>query len=130
MRSKITPHFTFREMTKTDTGLPNKPDKYQQIHLVHLCRSLERVRDKLNRGNLGDPIPIIINSAFRSKAVNDKLRELGYDASPSSYHLDGRAADISTAHLSDSQIDVLINALYDEFPSEIITHSTYIHFAI
>lgn len=125
MRSKITPHFTFREMTKTDTGLPNKPDKYQQIHLVYLCRSLERVRDKLNRGNLGNPIPIIINSAFRSRAVNEAI-----DGSPSSYHLDGRAVDISTAHLSDSQIDVLINALYDEFPSEIITHSTYIHFAI
>lgn len=112
-------------MTKTDTGLPNIPDKQAQIHLVYLCRALERIRAKVNIGNLGDPIPIVINSGFRSKEVNSAV-----GGSPSSYHLDGRACDISIAGMSDDCVDKLLNAIYDEFPSEIISHSTYIHFSI
>ena len=38
--------------------------------------------------------PIIITSGYRTKATNDLLRQQGIDAARSSFHLQGRAADI------------------------------------
>lgn len=117
-RKQITKHFSYAEMTHTDTGLPNKPDARAEIHLVYLCRALERIRDKVG-------MPLMINSAFRSPAVNDAV-----GGSKHSYHLDGRAADISTLGMDDSQLDALHNAIDDEFPSEKITYQNFVHFAI
>lgn len=133
MRRKITPHFTYREMTKTDTGLPNIPHKQAEIHLVYLCRALERARSKVNATlhPIDNTFTIPINSGFRSKEVNDMLRELGYDASPFSFHLDGRACDIDISSMSPDEVDCLMNALYEEYPSEIYCKGTsYIHFAL
>lgn len=121
----ITPHFSYKEMTKTDTGLKNDPDASASIHLVYLCRSLERIRQAINVGNIDDTIPLDINCGYRSPEVNKAV-----GGSSNSYHLYGRACDISTIGMSDVVIDKLIEAIYDEMPSEIIVHSTYIHFAI
>lgn len=125
MRKKITPHFSYKEMTHTDTCLPNIPSPEAEIHLVYLCRALERVRFKMNQNNHSEDFPLTINSAYRSKAVNEAV-----GGSPSSYHLDGRACDISISGLPDDVLDKLLNALYDEFPSEIYAKNNYIHFAI
>ena len=125
MRKQITKHFSYKEMTRTDTGLPNIPSPQAEIHLVYLCRVLERVRFKMNQNSHSHEFPLIINSAYRSKAVNEAV-----GGSPNSSHLDGRACDISLTGLPDDVVDKLLNALYDEFPSEIYSKSNYIHFAI
>lgn len=127
MRQKITPHFTRSEMTKTDTGLPNVPTPQAEIHLVYLCRALERVRAKINRGRKpDDELPIVVNSGYRSKQVNSALP----NSSSTSYHLDGRAVDIDITGYDVYTLDKLLDALYDEFPSELYTKSSYVHFAI
>lgn len=113
----MTKHFPLWELTRTDKGLPNEPDAYSKHMLYHTARILERVRNRC-----GFPLPI--NSGFRTPAVNKAV-----DGKKYSYHLQGRAVDISTRLMSSSQVDTLISVLWDEFPAELIEHKTYIHVA-
>ena len=85
--------------------------------LYHTARTLERIRHRC-----GFPLPI--NSCFRTTAVNDAV-----GGSRNSLHLQGRAVDISTRGMSTNKIDCLLNALWDESPTELIEHATYIHVA-
>ena len=58
MSTKLTPHFTLEELTKTKTGIENLPNASQTNALRILCRDiLEPLRDKIGK-------PIIIDSAF------------------------------------------------------------------
>ncbi len=86
---KLSEHFTLGELTKTNTGIENVPNEEQVDNLRRLCRWLERLRKRWNDlyGDGNDPI--IINSAFRSEAVNKAV-----GGSPTSNHLTGCAADI------------------------------------
>lgn len=80
---KIFPNFTLKEMLSTSTGLPNFPETWEQfVNLHSLAGFLQCVRNIYGK-------PIIVNSAFRSKAVNEKAGGV-----KSSYHLKGLAADI------------------------------------
>lgn len=80
---KIFPNFTLKEMLSTTTGLPNFPETWEQIVNLHsLAGFLQCVRNIYGK-------PIIVNSAFRSEAVNEKAGGV-----KSSYHLKGLAADI------------------------------------
>ena len=83
---KIFPNFTLKEMLSTSTGLPNFPETWEQLeNLQRLAGFLQCVRNIYGK-------PIIVNSAFRSKAVNEKAGGV-----KSSYHLKGLAADIRGA---------------------------------
>ena len=83
---KIFTNFTLKEMLSTSTGLPNCPETWEQIeNLQRLAGFLQCVRNIYGK-------PIIVNSAFRSKAVNEKAGGV-----KSSYHLKGLAADIRGA---------------------------------
>lgn len=79
---KLTEHFTYNEMIVTHTGLDNIPCVTSVLNLYHLCCALEKVR-KLWQG------PLRINSAYRSRDVNNKVGGV-----PNSYHRCGCAADI------------------------------------
>ena len=80
---KIFPNFTLKEMLSTSTGLPNFPETWEQLeNLQRLAGFLQCVRNIYGK-------PIIVNSAFRSNAVNEKAGGV-----KSSYHLKGLAADI------------------------------------
>lgn len=80
---KIFPNFTLREMLSTSTGLPNCPETWEQLeNLQRLAGFLQCVRNIYGK-------PIIVNSAFRSEAVNEKA-----GGAKGSYHLKGLAADI------------------------------------
>ena len=80
---KIFPNFTLKEMLSTSTGLPNFPETWEQLeNLQRLAGFLQCVRNIYGK-------PIIVNSAFRSKEVNEKAGGV-----KSSYHLKGLAADI------------------------------------
>ena len=78
-------YFQFSELTATDTGLPNNPTS--PVHLANLANLwgyLNSLREELGQ-------PIIVNSAFRTDAVNEQV-----GGAKCSYHKDGRAADIWT----------------------------------
>lgn len=114
---KLTKHFTYEELTHTDTGLPNVPDKWQLHMLYHVSDKLERVRRLC-----GFPIPI--SSGFRSVEVNDAVGGVS-----NSLHLDGRAVDIPTSNMSVSKVEHLVDALWRENPVELIEHASYVHVA-
>ena len=83
---KIFTNFTLKEMLSTSTGLPNFPETWEQLeNLQRLAGFLQCVRNIYGK-------PIIVNSAFRSNAVNEKA-----GGTKSSYHLKGLAADIRGA---------------------------------
>lgn len=81
-------HFTFKELIKTDSGLDNIPDDMNVIrNLVRLSEFLQIIRNELQ-------LPIIVNSGYRSKEVNEAAGGV-----LSSYHVKGLAADIKCADM-------------------------------
>lgn len=119
----ITPHFKWSEALRTDTGLPNLPSDYAKANLVQTFRILERVRCYCN-------FPLVINSAFRTPEVHKRIYELqNKKPNTTSYHLDGRAVDISIRNLSDEQFNKLFNNLQTYMPVEIYHTKTFIHVA-
>lgn len=124
MSKKITPHFTWSEMLYSYTDhindeVDNIPGPYEKANLVQLCRYLELARKRFGK-------PLRINSGYRSKELN----ELIPGSSSSSYHLDGRAADIDISSYSSVDIDKLYTILDDLMPAEIyLKTNSYIHVA-
>jgi hypothetical protein len=81
---QLSEHFTLAELTATDhRSLDNTPDPAALANLTRLAEFLEQVREVLGGK------PVMINSAFRSKAVNDAV-----GSSDRSQHRLGCAADI------------------------------------
>ena len=107
MEGYIQAHFKWSEALSTDTGLPNDPDAFAKANLVQTFRILERVR-------IFCGFPLKINSAFRSPDVNSAVK-----GSKNSYHLYGRAVDISTKQLTERQIAKLYFNLLTYAPVEI-----------
>jgi len=75
--------FTWAELTRTGTGLPNEPDAGHRTNLTVL---VQVVLDPL-REHLGKPVRV--TSGYRSPAVNTKI-----GGSKTSAHLTGEAVDI------------------------------------
>jgi putative chitinase len=81
---QLSEHFTLAELTATDhRSLDNSPDPTALANLTRLAEFLEQVREVLGGK------PVMVNSAFRSKAVNDAV-----GSSDRSQHRLGCAADI------------------------------------
>jgi hypothetical protein len=90
----LTPHFTLEELTHTDhRELDNTPNSSEINNLKRLAEMLEEVKDLL------DGKPIMVNSAFRSKAVNDAV-----GSKDTSQHRVGCAADIRVPGLTPDQV--------------------------
>ena len=89
-------NFSFNELTKTDTGLVNIPNDMNVLsNLCRLAAFLQTIRNELH-------LPIIVNSAYRSKEVNEAVGGVS-----SSYHVKGLAADIRC-----SDMDKLLTILH------------------
>lgn len=86
-------HFSLEELTRTDTGLPNRPNLFEMGRLFLLARFMEKVR--VICGNRG----ISVNSAFRSDAVN---RAVG--GVTNSAHRLAFACDFTVAGLTPYQV--------------------------
>lgn len=86
---KLGEHFTLAEFCKTSTGLNNEPNEAQVKNLKRLCSWLEMLRSEWNQRYGDGDDPIIINSGYRSPAVNKAVGGV-----PTSNHLTGCAADI------------------------------------
>ena len=88
-QTNLSEHFTLAELCKTNTGIANVPNEAQVENLKRVCRWLERLRKRWNDKYGDGDDPIIINSGFRSEAVNKAVGGV-----PTSNHLTGCAVDI------------------------------------
>lgn len=94
----LTEHFTLEELTHTShRQFDNTPNDAEMANLVLLAEFLEQVKTLL------DGKPIMVNSAFRSKAVNDSV-----GSKDTSQHRLGYAADIRVPGMTP---DAVVRAL-------------------
>lgn len=81
----LTKNFTLKELTKTDTGLPNLITDLEIDNVTRLCeRVLQPARDIYGS-------QIMVNSGYRSHQVN-----IAVGGVSTSQHRKGEAADITT----------------------------------
>ena len=90
----MTPHFTLAELTATShRQFDNTPNEAETANLQRLAEFLEQVKEAL------DGKPIMINSAFRSKQVNDSV-----GSKDTSQHRIGCAADLRVPGMTPDQV--------------------------
>jgi len=110
----MTPNFTLAELTVTDhREFKNEPNPIETANLKRLANLLEQV--KVAIGNK----PIMVNSAFRSKQVNDAV-----GSKDTSQHRLGCAADIRVPGMApDAVVKAIIAAKlpYDQLIREFAT---------
>ena len=92
--TRLSPHFTLGEMCKTSakTADGNIPSHVHIENLKRLCGWLEMLRSEWNKRYGEGDDPIVINSGYRSEAVNKAVGGV-----KGSNHLTGCAADIRVA---------------------------------
>jgi putative chitinase len=105
----VTPHFSLAELTHTDHRLlDNTPNATELVNLKRLAEFLETVKTTLGGK------PIMINSAFRSKAVNDAV-----GSKDTSQHRLGLAADFRVPGMApDAVVRALLHLPYDQIIRE------------
>ena len=144
--SRLSPHFTLREMTKTNTKIENVPNEAQVENLKRLCGWLEMLRSEWNKRYGICPTemtestesslceePIIINSGYRSEAVNKAVGGVA-----NSNHLTGCAVDIHVLGKEQAiryaciLLDIADESQedFDELLIEQSKTSLWIHFAV
>lgn len=110
---KLSPNFSLSELTASDTaarkGWDNAPNELETQNLTRLAALLEQVREVVQK-------PVIVNSGFRSKIVNDAI-----GSRDTSQHRIGCAADIRVPGLTPREVCKLIIASgmpYDQLIQE------------
>ena len=154
----LSEHFKLEELCKTKTGIENVPNEEQVNNLKRLCRWLEQLRLRYNqmrnenqrstaegkvKGEMRNgneemrnevrEYPIIINSGFRSPAVNKAVGGVS-----TSNHLTGCAVDIRCIGMEQAlryaaillDISDLNREDYDELLIEQKRNVIWIHFAV
>jgi len=90
----LTPHFTLEELTHTDhREFDNTPNEQELENIKRLAEFLEEVKTVLGGK------PVMVNSAFRSKQVNDAV-----GSKDTSQHRVGCAADIRVPTMTPDQV--------------------------
>ena len=114
----MTPHFTLAELTHTDhRSLDNTPNAAELANLQRLAEFLETVKTTLGGK------PIMINSAFRSKAVNDAV-----GSKDTSQHRQGLAADFKVPGMApDAVVRALLKLPFDQIIRE---YDSWTHISI
>jgi len=129
----LTPNFTFEELTHTDhRELDNTPTEHEKCIidgkevLVNAVANLPRLADFLEQLKvvLGNK-PIIINSGFRSEAVNDSV-----GSSNKSDHRRGCAADIRVPGMTPDEVTKAIIASALPYQQVIREFDRWTHVAI
>ena len=87
-------HFTLEELTTTDhRELSNEPNESETENLKRLATFLEQVKTMLGGK------PVMVNSAFRSKEVNDAV-----GSKDTSQHRIGCAADVRVPGMTPDEV--------------------------
>ena len=93
----LSPHFTLQELTVSEVadraGWDNTPNEQELENLKRLAAFLEEVKTVLGGK------PIMVNSAFRSKRVNDAV-----GSKDTSQHRVGCAADIRVPGMTPDEV--------------------------
>ena len=147
-QAKLSEHFTLGELCKTSAKTAdgrsatqgdallakNIPSHVHIENLRRLCSWLEMLRDEWNRRYGEGDDPIIINSGYRSEAVNKAI-----GGAKGSNHLTGCAADIRVAGMEQALryavilLDISDESKedFDELLLERSPRGTYwLHFAV
>ena len=94
MITPLSQHFTLEELTHTDhRQFDNTPNTDELANLVRLAKFLEQVKTALGGK------PVMINSAFRCKQVNDAV-----GSKDTSQHRIGCAADIRVPGMTPDEV--------------------------
>ena len=135
-QARLSQHFTLEELCKTSakTADGNIPSHVHIENLKRLCGWLEELRRRWNNIYGDGDDPIVINSAYRSEAVNKAVGGV-----KGSNHLTGCAADIRVAGIEQLiryatillDISDLNNEDFDELLIERSPKGSYwLHFAV
>jgi hypothetical protein len=116
----LTEHFTLEELTITDhREFDNTPNETERANLVRLAGLLELVKVALGGK------PIMVNSAFRSKKVNDAV-----GSKDTSQHRIGCAADIRVPGVTPDQVVKAVIAAKLPFDQIIREFDRWTHISI
>jgi len=116
----LTEHFTLEELTFTNhREFDNTPNEEELANLQRLAEFLEKVKMVL-RGK-----PVMINSAFRSKQVNDSV-----GSKDSSQHRLGCAADIRIPNMTPDEVVQTLMASGLEYDQLIREFDSWTHISI
>jgi uncharacterized protein YcbK (DUF882 family) len=116
----LTKNFTLEELTTTDhREFDNTPNETERANLVRLAGLLELVKVALGGK------PIMVNSAFRSKKVNDAV-----GSKDTSQHRIGCAADIRVPGVAPDQVVKAVIAAKLPFDQIIREFDRWTHISI
>ena len=134
-QARLSQHFTLGELCKTSvkTADGNIPSHVHIENLKRLCGWLEKLRDEWNRRYGEGDDPIIINSGYRSEAVNKAV-----GGASNSNHLTGCAVDIRCLGIEQAlrYATILLDISdeskeeFDELLIEKSSKSIWVHFAV
>jgi zinc D-Ala-D-Ala carboxypeptidase len=116
----LSEHFTLAELTHTDhRQLDNTPNDDEKINLVRLAALLEQVKTAV------DGKPVMVNSAFRSKAVNDAV-----GSKDTSQHRLGCAADIRVPGMTPREVVIACIQKQVPFDQIILEFDSWTHISV
>jgi hypothetical protein len=119
----LSEHFTLEELTASETaarnGWDNTPNATELANLVRLSAFLEEVKTVLGGK------PVMINSAFRSKLVNDAV-----GSKDSSQHRIGCAADIRVPNMTPDEVVKAVIASGIQYDQVIREFDRWTHISI
>jgi len=118
--SQLSKHFSLEELTHTDhREYDNTPNDAELENLKRLAEFLEEVKQTLGGR------PIMVNSAFRSKQVNDAV-----GSKDSSQHRIGCAVDIRVPQLTPDQVVKAVIASNLKYDQVIREFNAWTHLSI
>ena len=116
----MTPHFSLAELTVTDhREFDNTPNAAEMVNLQRLAELLEQVKVAIGGK------PVMINSAFRCKQVNDAV-----GSKDTSQHRLGCAADIRVPGVTPDQVVKAIMAANLPFDQLIREFDRWTHISV
>lgn len=117
---QLSEHFSFEELTHTDhREFDNTPNDAELANLVRLAAFLEEVKTLLGGK------PVMVNSAFRSKQVNDAV-----GSKDTSQHRVGCAADLRIPGMTPDEVVRTIIASSLQFDQIIREFNSWTHISI
>lgn len=118
----LSPNFSLQELTHSDSavrhGWENNPDANEINNLTRLADLLEQVRKVIGK-------PIMINSAYRSKIVNDSV-----GSKDTSQHRIGCAADIRVSGMTPKEVCETIKSSEIQFDQLIREFDSWTHISV
>lgn len=116
---KLSKYFTYNELTLSETAkrlnYTNQPPHKELKSLTNTAQQLDKVRELLG-------CPVIINSGYRSLAVN---RAIG--SSDNSQHVRGEAVDFRTHQYTPRQIVEMIKKSDIPYDQLILEFDSWVH---